>query len=179
MKKEQLEKNIQKGKDGEQAFLEWLDQNGFSYLYINQDTDSFPQLFKNHVKRPDFLVLIDSIGLIAVDVKNYKKHQEKYCPLPYESELKKTLSFERMFRIPVWYAYKNEESSWLWISALKAVEVGKLIAKEGQADFLSIKIEDFTEVTSNQDIGKLWEQRLPSFKNNHNSIDDKHTKKNS
>lgn len=178
MKKQQREENIQKGKDGEEAFLEWLDHNGFSYLYINQDSHSFPQLFKNHVKRPDFLVLIDSIGLIAVDVKNYKKHQEKYCPLPYESELKKTLSFERIFRIPVWYAYLDEESSWLWISALKAVEVGKLIVQKDKDDFLSIKIEDFTKITNNQDIGKLWEQRMPSFKNNHNSIDEMYIKKN-
>lgn len=123
--------------------------------------------------------MIDSIGLIAVDVKNYTKFNECFS-LEYESELKKTLSFERMFRIPVWYAYKNEESSWLWISALKAVEVGVLTpSKKGKNNFLSIKILHFTEVSSNQDIGKLWEQRLPSFKNNHNSIDDKHTKKNS
>lgn len=159
-----------KGDEAEKSFLKWLDENGFSFLYINQDTESFPTLFKNSVKRPDFLVLIDSIGLIAVDVKNYNPYKDKYYGLPYEAELKKTLSFERMFRIPVWYAYSHEDS-WLWISALKAVEVGKILKnKEKKEEFLSICITDFTEVKTNNDIGKLWEQRLPCFNKNNESI---------
>ncbi|MCT7586622.1 hypothetical protein [Aliarcobacter butzleri] len=81
--------------------------------------------------------------------------------LNYESEFKKTLAFERLFRLPVWYAYKNN-SEWLWISALKAIEVGEIKTNSGTNEkFLSLNIDDFTIVKSNSDIGKLWEQRVP------------------
>jgi hypothetical protein len=138
----------------------WLDENKFSYLYINQDSESFPRLFTNQVKRPDFLLLIDSIGLIAVDIKNYNIFKDKHLSLNYESEFKKTLAFERLFRLPVWYVYKNNDE-WLWISALKAIEVGEIKINSGTKEqFLSLHIDDFTVVKSNNDIGKLWEQRV-------------------
>ena len=118
-------------------------------------------MFSSQVKRPDFLLLIDSIGLIAVDIKNYNIFKSKHLGLNYESELKKTLAFERLFRLPVWYAYKNCEE-WLWISALKAIEVGEIKTNSGTNEkFLSLNIDDFTIVKSNSDIGKLWEQRVP------------------
>ncbi len=161
MIKKHIEKIVKKGKDAEQDFLNWLDENKFSYLYINQDTESFPKLFTNQVKRPDFLLLIDSIGLIAIDIKNYNIFKDKHLSLNYESEFKKTLAFERLFRLPVWYVYKNN-GEWLWISALKAIEVGEIKINSGTNEkFLSLNIDDFTIVKSNSDIGKLWEQRVP------------------
>lgn len=164
MTKKHINEIVQKGKDAEQDFLNWLDKNEFSYLYINQDSESFPKLFTNQVKRPDFLLLIDSIGLIAVDIKNYNIFKDTHLGLNYESELKKTLAFERLFRLPVWYAYKNNDE-WLWISALKAIEVGEVkINKETNKEFLSLNINNFTIVKSNSDMGKLWEQRV-SFSN--------------
>ena len=151
MTKKHIDKIVKKGKDAEQDFLNWLDENKFSYLYINQDTESFPKLFTNQVKRPDFLLLIDSIGLIAVDIKNYNIFKDKHLSLNYESEFKKTLAFERLFRLPVWYAYKNN-SEWLWISALKAIEVGEMKINSGTNEqFLSLNIDDFTIVKSNSD----------------------------
>lgn len=80
--------------------------------------------------------------------------------LNYESEFKKTLEFERLFRLPVWYVYKNNDE-WLWISTLKAIEVGEMKINSGTNEqFLSLNIDDFTIVKSNSDIGKLWEQRV-------------------
>lgn len=104
----------------------WLQLHGFSYVAICQAPDTFAPLFGTAVKRPDFLMLLESIGLIAIDVKNYVqfKHANQACySLPYESELKRAVAFERLFRIPVWYAYFNRQDagrSFHWISALKA-----------------------------------------------------------
>ena len=50
MTKKHIDKIVKKGKDAEQDFLNWLDENKFSYLYINQDSESFPKLFTNQVK---------------------------------------------------------------------------------------------------------------------------------
>jgi len=157
------EEKKKKGIEGETKFKSWLDERGLSYLYVNQDMDGFPSLFKGNIKRPDFLVLIDSIGIIAVDVKNYTVFQGCYS-LAYEKEVKKVLSFERLFRIPVWYAYlnvDNGEIAWYWISALKAVEVGTRGKNRENEEFLLIKINEFVEIKSNDDLGKLYSQRLP------------------
>lgn len=152
------------GKEGEDAFKQWLDEVGISYVAICQARETFAKLFQNTTKRPAFLVLFESIGLIAVDVKNYTQGFPGYWPLPYETEVKRVLTFERLFRIPVWYAYYIDGKKWLWISALKAVEVGKLFDKDKKGNpidsFLSIPESEFLEISTNGDFGKLFEMRL-------------------
>ena len=156
-------KIVQICKNAEQDFLNWLDENKFSYLYINQDIESFSKLFTNQVKSPNFLLLIDSIGLVAVNIMNYTTFKDKHLSLNYESEFKNTLTFEKLFKLPVWYVYKNNDQ-WLWINALKAIEVGEIKTNsETKEQFLSLNIDDFTIVKSNNDIGKLWEQRVKFF----------------
>ena len=156
-------KIVQICKNAEQDFLNWLDENKFSYLYINQDIESFSKLFTNQVKSPNFLLLIDSIGLVAVNIMNYTTFKDKHLSLNYESEFKNTLKFEKLFKLPVCYVYKNNDQ-WLWISALKAIEVGEIKTNSGTKEqFLSLNIDDFTIVKSNSDIGKLWEQRVKFF----------------
>lgn len=154
---------VNKVKDSEQDLINWLDENKFSYLYINQDIKYFSKLFTNQVKNPDFLLLIDSIGLIAVNIMNYTIFNDKHLSLNYESEFKNTLTFEKISKLPVWYVYKNNDE-WLWISALKAIEVGEMKINSGTNEkFLSLNIDDFTTVKSNSDIGKLWEERVSFY----------------
>lgn len=161
------EEKKKKGEEGECSFKEWLDEHRLSYLYINQDREYFASFFKDNVKRPDFLVLIDSIGIIAIDVKNYTLLNNGCYRLDYEEEVRKVLSFERLFRIPVWYAYLSKDDGehvWYWISALKAVEVGHIRnIKKDKADkeVLFIEINEFVKIQLNDDLGKLYSQRLP------------------
>ena len=153
-------KIVQICKNAEQDFLNWLDENKFSYLYINQDIESFSKLFTNQVKSPNFLLLIVSIGLVAVNIMNYTTFKDKHFSLNYESEFKNTLTFEKLFKLPIWYVYKNNDQ-WHWISALKAIEVGEIKTNsETKEQFLSLNIDDFTIVKSNSDICKVWEQRV-------------------
>ncbi|MFY0689169.1 MAG: hypothetical protein JXQ90_18510 [Cyclobacteriaceae bacterium] len=153
------------GEDGEKLFKEWLDKSGLAYLYVKQDPDQYATLFGNqNVKRPDFLVLLDSIGLIAVDVKNYQLSQDNCYTLNTEKEIIPALNFERLLRLPMWYAYCDEESeSWYWISALKAISVDvakKRTKKENGESFLAIKRKEFVEIKENDDIGLLFAQRI-------------------
>ena len=68
MTKKHIDKIVKKGKDAEQDFLNWLDENKFSYLYINQDTESFPKLFTN----PDLhRQAIDAAHASAGDLFNH------------------------------------------------------------------------------------------------------------
>lgn len=157
----------QKGKIGEEALNDWLQSIGISYLYINQSPETFANLFKGSLKRPDFLVLLESVGMIAVDAKNYTLFNNEYS-LPLETELRRVLAFERLFRIPVWYAYKSEGEEgnpvWHWISALKALEVGQVrINKTTKEEFLAIHLSHFEQIVTGEDIGKLYTHRLPSI----------------
>ena len=117
--------------------------------------------------------MIDSIGLIAVDVKNNTLSGNVFT-LGYESELKKTLTFERLFRLPVWYVYaeKGVYSKWHWISALKAIEVGALRRNSStNEEFIAIKLKNFIEVETNDDLGKLWTQRHTTGLSNLNAVE--------
>ena len=169
----------EKGEIGEARLNAWLKSIGISYVYLDQSQDTFPDLFKGNVKRPDFLVLLESIGLIAVDAKNYTLTAAGEYTLPLETELKRVLAFERLFRIPVWYAYmgKNPGTSsvWYWISALKAIEVGKVRKNSRKdEDYLAIKLEHFERIEKNEDLGKLYTHRLPRVDQNSMDIQMSH-----
>lgn len=171
-----------KGKVGETAMNAWLKSNGLSYVFIDQSVDTFASLFKGNLKRPDFLILLESIGLIAVDVKNYAKFDDMGNPaftLRLADEVRLVLAFERLFRIPVWYAYytkpKDDEEKivWYWISALKALEVGTVRAKDVEdkitgektkEEFLVIRHAHCQVIEANEDLGKLYTQRLTDLK---------------
>lgn len=157
-----------KGQEGEQALNNWLKSNGLSYLYVDQSLETFATLFNGSLKRPDFLVLLESIGMIAVDSKNKQLWDEQYYSLGFENEFQKALTFERVFRIPLWYAYrcqKEDREVWYWISALKAMEVGKLKTNSQSGEqFLLLHLSYFEEISSAMDLGKLYTHRLQSLK---------------
>jgi hypothetical protein len=157
------------GDKGESELNAWLNNNGLCYVFLSQEPNTFANLFPDAVKRPDFLVLVESVGLIAVDAKHYTQSGGVFT-LELESELTRVLTFERLFRIPVWYAYKDKnkttgETVWYWISALKALEVGKKREnKDNNTTFLAIKIEHFSALRCGEDMGLLYTQRHKSLK---------------
>jgi len=75
-----------KGPEGEKRFREWLAQNKLGFVPICQQKETFATLFFGAVKRPDFLVLIDSIGIIA-SIRNIRSRRKtvSLCPSPRES----------------------------------------------------------------------------------------------
>ena len=169
-----MDEKTRRGEDGEQAMADWLDTAGLGYLYVAQSPERFAGLFGDEVKRPDFLVLIDSLGLIAVDVKNYTAKGGEYT-LRFDKEVKKVIAFERIFRIPVWYAYLSKEGkqTWHWISALKAIEVGEMRSRRDNGEkFLAIKMKEFVEIRENADLGKLYTQRMPSLRRTKKDLTD-------
>lgn len=107
-------------------------------------------------------MLVDSIGMIGVDAKHRERVGNRYT-LPYDTEFRRAILFERLFRLPVWYAYRGADAdTWHWISALKAFEVGeKHDAK--QETYLQIDIAHFVCLRSGEDFGKLYTQRMPGL----------------
>jgi hypothetical protein len=155
---------LKKGELGEKDLHTWLDKSGLSYLCLSQSPKTYARLFRGQIKRPDFLILLNSIGLIAVDVKNKTPLDGGDYSLEWEGELTHVLAFERLFRIPVWYAYRVAEKDrvvWYWISALAAVEKGTPCRNsKDQTVFLAIKPKDFVRIDSHDDFGKLYAHHL-------------------
>ena len=58
--------NIEKGKETERMFKQWLDNHNIPYLYIHQEKETFSSFFKENLrgKRPDFMLLIPYFGFI-------------------------------------------------------------------------------------------------------------------
>jgi hypothetical protein len=152
----------EKGIQGELALKQWFDSNDLSYVYIDQSTDYFSTMFQSNVKRPDFLLLLDSIGILAIDVKNYTFSGGVFT-LGMTDEFQKAITFERIFRLPLWYVYKKDEE-WFWISALKAIEVGTIRKNSStNKDFLAIPIKHFEKIVTGEDMGSLYTHRLPKI----------------
>lgn len=159
---------VAQGVHGEAALNSWFQSYGLPYVSICQYPSTFATLFPQDVKRPDFLLLIAALGTIAVDAKNYTLSGGVYT-LKLEAELRRSVAFERLFRMPLWYAYmdhNNNGQGWYWISALKAVEVGAVrLNSHTNEQFLAIPVSEFAYVKTPQDLAKLYSQHLPSATN--------------
>lgn len=154
-----------RGAEGEEALNLWFQQHQLPFVSICQNKDTFAHLFPGHLKRPDFLLLMPSLGTLAVDAKNHTLSGGVFT-LPLENELRRSVSFERLFRLPVWYAYMDPTSNgeaWYWISALKAIEVGLVRTnQQSQEEFLAIPLQEFTRLEHADDLAKLYQPQLLS-----------------
>jgi hypothetical protein len=162
------EGRIAKGRFGEQKLNDWFKAQQLSYVAICQDPTSFAPLFRDAVKRPDFLMLIEGIGLVAIDAKNKTLSAQGEFTLTLSTELSRAVAFERLFRMPLWYAIRNcerDDSPWYWINSLKVVEVGvKRMNSEKAEEFMAIKLEEFECISTAADLSKLFTHRSPAYR---------------
>ena len=147
----------------EAKFKEWLEEKGYPFLYIEQSKDFFATFFKNTgVKRPDFLILVKGLGLIAVDVKNRELQQEyETFVIDEEKDIKKLIAFDRIFRIPVWLAISNEANAfrtWYWITLSEVVEHVQILRRPSDNNqFRAIPITMFRTIGWDDNIGDLFQ----------------------
>lgn len=102
-----------KGVRAEQAFLSWLNLKGYSYIYLEQSTTTFPEKFHGAIKRPDFLIGLFRLGSIFVDVKGHRLYKDEggsYFSLPAD-EAQQYRMLETFMGLPVWLAYIPEEEA--------------------------------------------------------------------
>lgn len=108
--------NVKVGLLKEVEFKNYLDQNNFPYLYIAQSPeglDKSESLFETDCKRPDFLVNINNISTMFVDVKARTLiclHEEN-CFCLKEDEIKKLYKLKNTFNIPLTIAFCSKDDS--------------------------------------------------------------------
>ena len=161
MDSDQLEGSIViKGEIGETALNNWFKNQNLIYIALNQSQETFARVLEGKAKRPDYLLLIQGIGLIAVDAKNHTLVNGTYT-INLDKELNLGLKFEQLFGLSLWYAYYDSDESWYWINRAKAMSVGKQRTNEHTNEsFLVIDRSEFEHITTAQDLGKLFMHTL-------------------
>jgi len=146
------ESRIARGKIGEDDLLNWFNKHGLLFVAVNQSIDSFSSAFRDVVKRPDFFILIEGKGMMAVDAKNLSLSGNAYT-LALDTGLNRTLAFENLFNVPVWYAFRESSDLWYWIRASDVKNSSSLHTNSETGDrFLSITRSRMHLVTSKQNL---------------------------
>lgn len=124
----------EKGDFAEKEFKQWMDENGYYFVYLQQSTDTMAKAFQklsndensdikhNPLKRPDFLVQLSGYGTIVADVKNQtvfpdSRNKEESLTLS-EIEIKKASNFQAEFALKWWWVFYYE-GAWLFTNLQK------------------------------------------------------------
>ncbi|WOE76519.1 hypothetical protein [Alterisphingorhabdus coralli] len=147
------------GNRGERLFRNWLDDNDFIYVAIDQEKETFSKQLKGKAKRPDFFLLIPYFGIIAVDVKNLSDSYSGFN-LNIVEEIAKAAEFERLFGIHLWFAVMDKDTddgkNWNFLNSDIAIDKGKALNTDKRKDaYLWIGKEHFTSITDIHDFQKL------------------------
>ncbi|MBN9007141.1 MAG: hypothetical protein J0H40_17215 [Rhizobiales bacterium] len=85
----------------------WLDAAVLPHIYVEQSPLTVPVPLRGQIKRPDYIVGIPGVGMVAFDVKAKTIYPEG---LIFEvDEVRKLRSFARLFHCTVYFACLNPE----------------------------------------------------------------------
>lgn len=91
-----------RGEEAEHVFRHWLDADVVPHLYIDQTPMSVPAPMRGLIKRPDYLVGVLGVGMIAFDVKSKSVYRDA---LIFDlDEVRKLRTFARVFHLTVFFA---------------------------------------------------------------------------
>jgi hypothetical protein len=105
-----------KGRQAEELFKQYLDNQNIPSLYIGQGLNGIEQLIlggdSDKIKRPDFLVTLPNFGHMFFDVKCRKKlgvKENKYFYLE-ELDFERLYNLQRKLMMPVWVAFGDADA---------------------------------------------------------------------
>jgi hypothetical protein len=122
-----------KGEAAELAFRQWLDAAVLPHIYVEQSPLTVPVPLRGQIKRPDYIVGIPGVGMVAFDVKAKTIYPEG---LIFDlDEVRKLRNFARLFHCTVYFACLNPEGGerpgyWVRLDQLDdvpAVRRGKVL----------------------------------------------------
>ena len=120
-----------KGAAAESAFRAWLDASVLPHIYVDQSPMSVPTPLRGHIKRPDYIVGIPHVGMVAFDVKAKTLYPEG---LVFDlDEIRNLRAFARSFRVTIYFACLNPEGGhlayWVRLDQLDAVPLQYMAKK--------------------------------------------------
>lgn len=137
-----------KGAAAEQTFRAWLDSAVLPHLYVEQSPLTVPTPLRGQIKRPDYLVGIPGVGLVAFDVKAKTVYPEG---LIFDlAEIQKLRTFARLFHLTVYFACLDPEGGpqgyWVRLDQLNSVPVtlhsGKCTLQLPPSDALPVSLRE-------------------------------------
>lgn len=91
-----------RGQAAEDLFRAWLDASQAAHVYLDQTPITVPEPLRGRIKRPDYLVGIPGVGLVAFDVKSKTIYPEGII---FDlDEIQKLRTFARLFHLTVYFA---------------------------------------------------------------------------
>lgn len=113
-----------KGEAAERAFADWLDASVLPHLYVEQSPLTVPAPLRGEIKRPDYLVGIPGVGLVAFDVKAKTIYGREGLIFDLD-EVRKLRAFARLFHLTVYFACLDPDGGpdgyWVRLDQLDAV----------------------------------------------------------
>ena len=92
-----------RGEAAERAFARWLDASVLPHLYVEQSPLTTPAPLRGRIKRPDYLVGIPGVGLVAFDVKAKTVYARDGLIFDV-AEVQKLRVFARLFHLTTFFA---------------------------------------------------------------------------
>ena len=105
-----------KGAAAEATFARWLDASVLGHLYVEQSPLTVPAPLRGQIKRPDYLVGIPGVGMIAFDVKAKTIYARDGLIFDL-AEIQKFRMFAKLFHLTVYFACMDpsEGSASYWV----------------------------------------------------------------
>lgn len=115
--------DAEKGVAAERAFQAWLDNSVLPHMYVEQSRLTVPVPLRGKIKRPDYLVGIPGVGLVAFDVKAKTIYEDG---LIFDlDEVRKLRTFAQLFHLTVYFACLDPEGGpaayWVRLGQLDGV----------------------------------------------------------
>lgn len=98
-----------KGDLGERRFKGWLDKSALPHVYLDQTPMSVPEHLRGELKRPDYLVGVPGVGMVAFDVK-VKALYNGHFIFDF-GEIRRMRNFARFFHMTVYFACLDPDGS--------------------------------------------------------------------
>lgn len=115
---------IRRGAKAERQFAAWLDAAALPHLYVEQSPMTVPASLRGEIKRPDYLVGIPGVGIVAFDVKS-KTVYERAGLIFDLKEVQKLRVFSQRFHVTAFFACLDPEGGpdgyWVRLDQLDAV----------------------------------------------------------
>lgn len=119
-----------KGAAAERAFQAWLDGSVLPHMYVEQSRLTVPMPLRGRIKRPDYLVGIPGVGLVAFDVKAKTIYNDG---LIFDlDEVRKLRTFAQLFHLTVYFACLDPDGgrSAYWVR-LDQLDVARAVRRNG------------------------------------------------
>jgi hypothetical protein len=155
--------NAARGLAAESTFRVWLDVSLAPFVYLDQSLLTVPESLRGKIKRPDYLVGVPGVGLVAFDVKSKTIYPEGII---FDlAEVQKLRTFAHMFHLSVFFACldtaNGPASYWVNVDQLDNVPA----IRRGDRLTLCLPIADAQPVALNVSFYDAFVQSLRLPKN--------------